>query len=142
MGTKKLTDEKIFDLLFSEATSLEPIFDSCIVAGLVRRGRLLITQRNLKKTHPLAARWSKHPEAVHLHAEAGLILRASLEGMTMEQIAECDVLIARAMYLDRTRAVKVRGLARPCIGCIGLLAHYRVKRVGWTTRISGHEFLH
>jgi len=85
-----------------------------------KRNRLVSVGLNSRRTHPLAAKFGKHVEAICLHAEIAAIVNARqcVEGMTM--------------YIARVGSKNEPRLAKPCTGCQRALIAFKLKRVVWT----------
>lgn len=88
------------------------------------------------KSHPMAARFSKNEQAIFLHAEVAAIKNALRE-------IEVTDLEKMEMYICRVKKPKpfskrwVWGLAKPCIGCQRAIAEFGLKRVVYTTDVTG-----
>jgi pyrimidine deaminase RibD-like protein len=97
------------------------------VQGLPKMAALIYDKKrvvsyglNQKKTHPLQARFTKHPEALCIHAEIAALANArqSVEGMVM--------------YVARVNRRGEPRLAKPCKGCASAIIEFGLGNVEWT----------
>ncbi len=123
-------DTGYMDWLFNRAKDRLPNapFRTSVKALIVRNGRMEFMGHNSRKTHPLASRFSKHPEAVHIHAELDAIVHAN-RFLQEDEWKRCTLYIARAKYKDERKKVVIQGLAKPCEGCTKLIAYFGIGRV-------------
>ena len=89
------------------------------------KGNVIATGLNSYKTHPLQQRFSKNPEAIHLHAEIDAIRRA-LRVVDTDELEDCTLYVARVLKSGKP------ALAKPCPGCQMALYHFNIKDVVWT----------
>lgn len=111
-------------------------FRTSVVAWLIHRRDIVSQGRNQMKTHPLAARFSKHPEAIYIHAELDALLQASKYSFNKWENA--TLYVARAKYLNDSKKVIIQGIAKPCQGCSAAIAHFGVGRVVFTLDNAGY----
>lgn len=90
-----------------------------------RKGNFIGAGENSLKSHPLAARFSRHPDAIYLHAELAAIAYAIHRGR-LEDLQGATMYVARVLK-DGTPA-----LAKPCSGCVRALAEFGIEKVEWT----------
>jgi tRNA(Arg) A34 adenosine deaminase TadA len=109
------------------------VFQAKHAAGLYYKGKLLSTGVNKKKTHPLMAKFSKHPEAVYLHAEIDCIVKC-INRYGTEILKECELYVARS-YQDGTTAG-----SRPCEGCSRAIRAFGIPRTYYTTQEGWRTF--
>lgn len=109
--------DKIAQTLLNDAFAHPPVSGARTVAGLVYRGRLVCRGRNLKKTHPLQARFCRNPDAIFFHAEINCIVEAEKQDITIAGLQ---------MYVVRALSDGSPGLAKPCSGCMGALHYFGV----------------
>lgn len=87
-----------------------------------------------KKTHPLQAKFSRHPEANNLHAEIDAIQKA----IRLVDLSRCVLYVSRVKMFDgemmKSPADRVNGwgLARPCSGCHSAILFYKIPIVRYT----------
>lgn len=106
--------------------------------GRYRTGALIVLGNeiiskgtNSVKSHPFAKAFSKHPEAIYLHAEHDAILKAS------RKLGKRDWHKAR-LYVARTTKSSVFGLAKPCNGCACAINHFKIGLVVYSLDASEH----
>src|ERR1035437_431907 len=80
---------------------------------------------NSRKSHPLQKRFSKHSEALCLHAEIAAIHMA-------RKLLRSDDLSSFVLSVARVKKDGTSGLAQPCSGCMRAIKHFKIKRVEWT----------
>jgi hypothetical protein len=94
---------------------------------------------NKKKSHPFQRKFSKHEEAIYLHAEIDAIKNA-LKNVDAETISKSTLYIMRVKYEDMNAKRFVRGLSKPCEGCSRAIAQFGIKKVYYTTE-EGFDYL-
>ena len=115
-------------LLIEIAKNVQPIQSARIVAGIYRKGKLLSTGFNQRKSHPLQAKWASRPERIFLHAEVDAI-RNYLYRYPIDSLESCDMLVVRVKRMDNRW---VLGCAKPCSGCRRAIEFYGLKSVQWS----------
>lgn len=121
-----------FDLLTKIASTLEPVGNSRIAAGIFYKNNLISLGTCKYKSHPFQKRFGKHSEAIYLHAEIEAIKLAIKELDTTD-------LQKYQLYIARTKIINnkfVWGLAKPCIGCQRAIATFNIKDVYYTTNTN------
>jgi len=111
---------RITQRLVKEAEDHESAFRVRIVAAVVVKGKIVSIGRNQNKTHPVAARYSKHKEAIFLHAEVDAINKAARLLKNFDK-AELHVL--------RIKANGDFGGSKPCSGCQKCINHFGIRKV-------------
>ena len=81
---------------------------------------------NSRKTHPLQARFSKHVQAIHQHAEIAAVVKA-LRVHPVADLSSAKLFVARVYPNGST------GTAQPCAGCTRMIQAFNIKQVEWTT---------
>ena len=122
----------MFERIASLAAAQSPVFRSKHAAGLVYRGRLLAVGFNRPKTHPKAAQYSKHEEAIYLHAELDCLLRG-VQRYGLQKVSRCTMFVARVLQNGSL------GSSCPCEGCERALRTFNVKKVWYTTERGWNE---
>ena len=114
------------------AVGTPPVFRSKHAALLTIKSRVLATGVNQYKTHPMMARYCKHPEAVSLHAEIDCLTKA-LRRYGTELVRHSSLYVARV--------TKDGSLAnsQPCVGCQRAIDAFQVKTVYYTTKEGWNE---
>lgn len=86
-----------------------------------KRGRPMGVGLNKYKTHPLQAKFSRHPESIYLHAEIAALVDA--QGQDLSDAT---------MYVARVLKNGMPARAMPCCGCQAALIAFGLKDVIWT----------
>lgn len=94
-------------------------------AAIVYKGDIVGLGYNNLKSHPFALKFSKHPEAIFLHAEIAAIHNA-MKILTNEELSKCD------LYILRYKSNRTLGLAKPCEGCMKAIVQFGIKKVFYT----------
>lgn len=94
-----------------------------IAAGLIYKKRLILTGVNSYKTHPIMMNREYREEQIHLHAEADVIQKALRQGIDLSQTS---------LYVVRVTKTGKEAMAKPCNGCMALIAEYGIKDVEYT----------
>jgi tRNA(Arg) A34 adenosine deaminase TadA len=94
-------------------------------AIIVYKDRIIASGSNSPKTHPLARTYSKHPEAIYLHAEIDAIIKAS-RSLTSTEFKHSSI------YIARVRRDNTCGISKPCNGCTAAIAHFNFAIVGFS----------
>jgi len=100
-------------------TSQHDIKMGCIITD--RKGRVLATGVNSRKSHPMQSRFAKQcgrDDKIFLHAEISALIRCRGEGHTL--------------YVGRWRKDGAIGLARPCPICFGAIIDAGIRQVVYT----------
>lgn len=125
---------KVIQTLFEIAQYVVPVSRAKIVSALVYKNKILSYGINQMKTHPMAAKYSHHPEARYLHAEVDCIVNA-LNKVDMDVIAKSTMYVVRA---KQENGLFVWGLAKPCNGCAKAIVDFGIKTVIYTTNTNNH----
>lgn len=131
---RKINKEILFTL--QKVAAANPSDNAKVAAAIVRNNKIVAIGINSMKSHPMAARFSKNEQAIFLHAEVAAIKNALRE-------IEVTDLEKMEMYICRVKKPKpfskrwVWGLAKPCIGCQRAIAEFGLKRVVYTTDVTG-----
>jgi deoxycytidylate deaminase len=115
--------ERVLRLAFAS----QPVFRAKHAAALVYKGRVLATGVNKEKTHPLAGRFCKHPEAVWLHAELDCIVKV-IHRHGAAVLSDCELYVARVLK-DGSLAASC-----PCTGCQRAIEAFGIRKVSYTTK--------
>jgi Cytidine and deoxycytidylate deaminase zinc-binding region len=76
---------------------------------------------NSYKTHPLQARFSKHNQAIHQHAEIAAVVRAKDRRLSSAKL-----------YVARVDKAGNPALAKPCLGCFRMIEAFGIRNIKWT----------
>lgn len=124
-------DIKHLNTTLKVAKDVEGAGGAKVAAMLVVRNDIISFGYNRKdKTHPFQARFGKNHEAIYPHAETLCIYNAiKRHGV--------DILKRATLYVGRIKKDGSWGMAKPCSGCMGAIAQYGIKRVIYTTDVTG-----
>jgi deoxycytidylate deaminase len=122
--------EQHIDLLQTIAKDVTPVRSSRIAAMVIYKDRVVSVGINQMKSHPFAARFSKNPHAIYLHAETDAILKASRR-LDRDQFVRSTLLICRVKY-DLNSSIARFGLCKPCAGCERCIENYKIRCVQYT----------
>lgn len=117
---------KYFQYLWPIAKAVSPVANCRLAACLVYRGEIISVGTNMKKSHPFMLRFSRHEEAIYLHAETAAIKNA-LKEYDEEFIQKCRMYVLRVKKPQEYSKHYVTGLAKPCIGCQRALATFNIR---------------
>lgn len=122
---------KIINQLFTLAQDVDPVSRARIVAAIVYKNKIIAYGFNQLKTHPMAARFSKHPEARFLHAEVAAI-RNCINKYGSDILKKSTLYVARAKQKDENNDF-FWGMAKPCSGCSRAIHTFKIPTVVYTT---------
>ena len=128
----KTRDIKAMLLVRRHAIDTERVANSKMAAAIAVNGQIISLGRNSKKTHPMAARYSRHCDAIFMHAEIAVISNA-LNHINADQLRYSTLYIHRVKSPHQYAAVWVDGLAKPCKGCASAIAAFKIPRVIYST---------
>lgn len=123
--SKKKTD-RILNVLSSVASSVDRVANARLAAGLLYKGDFVSIGTNQSKSHPFQAQFTKHHEAIYLHAETDAI-KNGLKVLSLTELSKCT------LFVCRIKQDQSFGLARPCEGCMRAIANFDIRRVYYTT---------
>lgn len=119
------------DLLKTLAASNDPVARVRIASCIRYRGRIVAFGWNKKKTHPLAKEYSKNDEAIFLHAEADVIIKAR-KLLTPKELSKSTIFVARHKKCSHF------GTATPCSGCRRLILDSGIKTI--VSTLEGYKY--
>ena len=119
------------------AEDIDPTANARVVSAIFVAGKEIAIGVNISKSHPFQGQYSKHPEAILLHAEISAI-RNALKRIDKEDLERATIYVARAKYASPAKSHMVAGLVRPCSGCQRALEAFKIKRVFFTG--DDHDF--
>lgn len=131
MSLRSPRDEKFLNLLAQLAITVEPVRKARMASCLVRRNEIVAFGVNKLKSHPFQAKFSKNEDSIYLHAEIDCIKNA-LRAISIDELRDCTLYIARMKYESTHRRHMIPGLARPCIGCQSAIQAFDIKKVIYT----------
>lgn len=95
------------------------------------------TATNSMKSHPFQLKYAKNKDAIFLHAEIAAI-KMALKWRSLSVIGCSDLYICRMKKINK---VYIRGLAKPCEGCMRAIVEFGLKNVIFTTDEGSVEHL-
>jgi len=131
MSPRNRRDQKFLNLLAQLAITVEPVRKARIASCLVRRNEIVAFGINKLKSHPFQAKFSKNEDSIYLHSEIDCIKNA-LRAISIEELKDCTLYIARMKYESTHRRQMIPGLARPCTGCQSAIRAFDIKHVIYT----------
>jgi deoxycytidylate deaminase len=132
--------ERMFSMLEKLAMSQDPCGNSRHVAAIVYRNEIIAFGFNRKQSHPFQKKFSRHEDAIFLHAENDAILQV-IKRYGMDILENCTMYVARMKYDGWQKENMIRGLSKPCLGCSRSLAAHGVKKVLYTCDEVGYDYL-
>lgn len=124
--------KKFWNILEKVAIAVDPVSRQRLAACLVYKNELISIGTNKFKTHPIAKQFSKHEEAIYLHAEIDCIKNA-LRVVDVDFLSKCTMYVLRVKHPDHDHKQFVRGMAKPCPGCEMGINTFGIKKVYFTT---------
>lgn len=110
---------RIFKKTIEAAATTEGIKRYKLGASLFdKRGRVVVSKGNSRKTHPLQLKFSRYP---YLHAEAHAIISYGLDN--------CKGL---NLFVTRTDSAGNSTMARPCPSCLALAKYVGIESIYYT----------
>jgi len=128
----KKQDLRAMQLVRRHAIDTEKVYNCKMAAAIAIRGQIISLGRNSRKTHPMAAKYSRHCDAIFMHAEISAIAN-SLNHISTEQLRHSTLYIHRVKSPHQYAAEWVDGLAKPCKGCEMAIAAFKIPRVVYST---------
>lgn len=125
-------DLRIMQFLRRHAIDGERAYNTKIAAGIAIKGTLISLGRNSRRTHPFAARFQKHEEAIYLHAETAAIANA-LNHVHKDELRRATLYVHRVKHPSARTAEYCDGLAKPCPGCMGAISAFGIRKVIYST---------
>ena len=127
-------DADYMQYLASTAQTIDVAFRARIAAMIVCKREVLAIGWNRKKSHPLAAKFSKHPDCIWIHAELDAIIQAAR--YDADKLKRSTLYVCRVKFVAPDDRVMIWGNARPCSGCTAAIAAYEIPRVVYSTGIE------
>ena len=100
----------------------KPVARAKVAALVVKGHRLATVGLNQAKTHPIAKRFGRNPDACFLHAEVDALYK----GSRITDLRDCD------LYVARTWKNGQWAMSKPCEGCRRAIKFFGVGRVFYT----------
>lgn len=130
---------KYFEVLRVVAEDIEPVRNAQLAAMIVYKGRIISVGYNQKKSHPMAAKFSKNPDAIFLHAEVDAVIKA-LKKISEAELKRATLIVARVKTDEKGKVVF--GIAKPCPGCTKCIENYGIKTVIYTENSTPNEIIY
>lgn len=128
------------DQTYKVAIDNPKTFNASIAATLVYRNRKIIcTCTNTTKSNPFQKKFSRHQDAIFLHAENSCIVSALRKGIGINQFQDCSLYVAKASE-SQDKKTFYPSLSKPCIGCQRSIFQFGIGRIYFST-LSGVEEL-
>lgn len=115
-------NQRIFNILFDIAKSVEPIRSARLAAAIVHKNQIISIGTNKLKTDPLQARHNKRHNQIFIHAEVDAIKNARYR----IDLSKCDLYVVRAKIQNK---IWVAGFSKPCVGCQEIIEYYQLRNV-------------
>jgi deoxycytidylate deaminase len=130
-------DNRIMNFLRRQAIDVKAVKSSRIAAAIGIKNDIISLGHCQKRTHPFQARYSKHPEAIYLHAETNAISNA-LNHISKRELKNATLYIRRVKFLNKDDTEYVDGNCRPCAGCMRAIIAFGIKKVVYSTEEDGN----
>jgi tRNA(Arg) A34 adenosine deaminase TadA len=82
---------------------------------------------NRWKSDPMQAKYSRHEEAIYLHAEIAAI-KNSLRVLDVEELSKCNMIVVRVKRNHLTNTFEPAN-SKPCSGCYRCLKEFGIKKI-------------
>ena len=125
-------EKRIMEFLRRQAIDNESGSRAKLSAAVVLKGKIISTGRNQMKSHPFQSEWTKHKEAIYLHAEINAIYN-SLNHLDRNDLKKAAIYIYRVKHSSNRSLNWVNGLAYPCEGCMRAIVEFGFKKVVYST---------
>lgn len=116
--------------LMEIATTVDKVGAGKLAASIWLGGYCISVGVNSLKSHPIQKKFSPNPHRIFLHAETDSLIKAT-KMIHPDDFGRLYMYVARVKKGPNDRFVSA--LAKPCDGCMGLIQHYCLKGVFWTT---------
>lgn len=130
-------DRRIMEQIINVCEHYNHYSNFKLVAAIVYKNHFYIGF-NQEKSHPLQARYCKHPEAIEQHAEINALTKA-VKHMTPKQLTKTTIYVCRLRRKNKKSKILILGNAKPCCGCEAAIKAFKLKRVIYTTDNQTYE---
>jgi deoxycytidylate deaminase len=131
-------DHRIMGFLKRQAIDVKAVKSSRIAAAICIKNDIISLGHCQRRTHPFQAKFSKHPEAIYLHAETNAISNA-LNHISKRDLSKSTLYVRRVKFINEKSNEYIDGIAKPCEGCMRAILAFGLKRVVYSTEID-NEF--
>jgi hypothetical protein len=132
--------EQHLSVLDDIARNLKPVGKARIASALVYKNSIVAVGFNRYKTHPFQSKYSANSASIYLHAENDVIVKA-LKILTPKEISKSTLYISRMKFVESNSPDMVRGLSKPCCGCMASLAAFSISKVCYTCDDGSYDWL-
>lgn len=123
--------KRIFTMLGTVAESIPKMGHVRMAAAIVHRNEVITIGICERKTHPLQNRFKKCFDAIYMHAEINAI-RKAIRILGSDELAKCDLFVARVKKFGDANHVLGWGNAKPCSGCFACIEAFNIQHVYYT----------
>lgn len=123
-------DQTFISILKKITQDIDCVGNQTLAACIVKKNKIAAFGNNKNKTHPLQSKFTKHPQALYLHAEIDAIKN------TIKRYG-VDYLVGSTLYVARTKKNGSEGLAKPCKGCMQAIESFGIAEVVYTSDLEG-----
>lgn len=116
------------------AEDVEPVSRARLAAMILYKGKMVSIGFNQSKSHPFAAKYGKHPEAIYLHAEQDAINKAKRK-LTEAELRKATLIVVRVKSEHNGKTTF--GIAKPCPGCAQCITDHKIRTVIYTETTEG-----
>ena len=102
-----------------------------IVALIVVRNKIISLGYNQMKSHTFQKEFGKNNFSIYFHAETHAIYNA-LKVIDRQKLKQSSLYIARSKFSDQYRNTYIKGLAKPCDGCMKCITYYKIPNIYYT----------
>lgn len=108
------------------------VHNARVGAMIVIKNEIYSVGFNQEKTHPLAKRFSRHPDAQDLHAEHDAIVKV-MSRLSVDDFSKATLYVCRIKRPSADSDNWVLGMSKPCAGCQKAIDFFKFKNVIYTT---------
>jgi deoxycytidylate deaminase len=132
--------EQIFRTLERVAEVVEPVGRGKHAAAIVYKNEIMSLGINSKKTHPIQRRFNFREDQLYMHAESDVIVK-TIRKYGAELLTSASLYVMRMKYGCSHKRTMVRGLSKPCRGCMSMIAAFDIPKVYYSDNYGGYERL-
>ena len=135
-NTTMKVNQNILDMLTKVAIASDEDTATKLASAVVMRNKIISVGVNRNKSHPFQKKFGKNESAIFWHAEVDAI-KTALKELDVDDLAKCDLYIARVKKPKPKTKEWVWGLAKPCCGCQRAIEAFGIRNVVYTTDVNG-----
>ncbi len=106
---------------------VDPVRCFRLAAGVTYKNQIMGLGVNRWKSDPMQAKYSRHEEAIYLHAEIAAI-KNSLRVLDVEELSKCNMIVVRVKRNHLTNTFEPAN-SKPCSGCYRCLKEFGIKKI-------------